>query len=413
MSNIFSLFVLFIINPIVSLVGAFKNQNIRGLKFSFFLIFFFLGFTFYIDLQSRSDIVRVVEMFKHYCHVSLANSGNNIVDYFIFDENKAWEFLLPVICKLVSLISNNNQIFIAFLALIYGYFFTDVFLFLYSSLFGLNKNFKLIILLLFVFTISPFSFQAFRFWTAAMVLVWAAIGVFFTEKPQRIWVMFVFCFLHNALFLPLILIIFNRFNIIPVKYLFNFYVLSFVFVLLNIKIDTFLASILPSFLSDRGSVYVTENIGDEIVQDAWFLKLSMVIIKYFVFLFNYYNYKNFYSKVDLSPKDDRFLHFFLLFFGFSNLVSTTEAYRYSIICNDLTLILFAGFYLNYQPIDEIRKLKNNLLKYSGPFLIFYFFIQFRLFADYCSVYLLAYSPLTHFFIEEQSTFFHWYSNWFK
>lgn len=413
MNNIVSIFLLFILNPIISLVSAFKFNNLGGIKFVFLLFFFFIGYTFYIDRHSGSDIVRVVDMFKHYYTVSFQSSGKNIFQYFVFDENKAWEFVLPVICKIVSIFTGNSQIFIALISLLYGYFFTDIFIFIYQSLSGIEKSLKAIILLLFVFTISPYSFQAFRFWTAAIIFIWTVIGVFFIDKPNRLFVMFIFCFLHNALFLPFFLILFKKFNQLSVKYLFNFYIFSFVFVVFSIKIDSFLAGIMPSFLSDRGAVYVAEDYSTGTPDSAWFLVFSRTLIKYFVFFFNYFNYKNFYSKIELSPLEHSFLRFFLFFFALSNIVSSTEAYRYSIICNDLTFIIFAGFYFKFQPVDEIRKLEKNITKLARPFLIFYFVIQFRMFAEYCSVYLLAYSPLTHFFIEEQTTFFHWYSDIFK
>lgn len=404
---------LFILNPIVSLVSAFRFNNLNGIKFIFLLLFFFIGYTFYIDRTCISDIVRVVDMFNHYYNVSLENSGKDIFQYFVFDENKAWEFVLPVICKIVALFTGDFHVFIALLSLLYGVFFTEIFLFVYKSVDGLSKSLKIIVILLFVFTISPYSFQAFRFWTAAIVFIWTVIGVFFINKPSRLYILFVFCFLHNALFLPFILLVFHKYNKLSIKFLFSLYTFSFVFVAFNIKIDSFLAGIMPAFLSDRGSVYVVTDNTTTTPDSVWFLVLSRTIIKYFIFIFNYLNFKNFYSKIDLTNNEHSYLRFFLFFFTLSNILSSTEAYRYSIICNDLTLILFAGFYFNYRPVEEIVKLEKNLTKIASPFLIFYFVIQFRLFAEYCSVYLLAYSPLTHFMIEKQSTFFQWYSDLFK
>ena len=415
MTSLVNLFLIYIFNPVLSIYHAIKLKESHAIRVVFLITFFLIGFTFHFE-STGADIARVVDMFKYYHAFSFDSVRMSLFEYFIYDTSKPWEFLLPVICKLVSILTGDLHLFIASLSLIYGYFYIEIFIYILNKLKNIDPKTKSLVLLLYVFTISPYAFQAFRFWTAAIVFVWAFIGYYLENKKSRLIVMFIFCFLHNALFLPVILIFLNNYNFLSMKFLFRLYCVSLIVVIFQIKMDSILAQVMPSFLSDRSSAYLDpekNGDGDGVEVSSWFLVLSRTAIKYVIFIFNYLLYQNFYKKIQEDPQDVLILKYFFLFFSFSNFVLNSEAYRYSIICADLSFVVFAYLTFEYNPVEEIQPLIKFLTKQIYLFLIFYYVIQFRIFADFCSVYLFVLSPLTHFFVEEQATFFQWYSDLMK
>ena len=282
--NRFWILVIFMLNPLISLVVAIRNCFSTYFKDIVWLFCGFYGFTFY-PVNTGMDSYRHMEDF-----LKLAYQPNMAFQEFIMllystDTDNA-DILLPVIEYVLSRFTDSTSIFYGVLGLLFGYFFSrNIASLLSFKKMKLNK-YSILIIFTFALIIAPWEINSFRFWMGAHVLVFSLIRILLYKK--NIYILGVLCtpLIHFG-FLLIIIIFFtykifgNRISI--------YYILLFASLFFNgitslsaVKNSIPLTGI--EVLDKRASSYTSESYIEErkggTLNTNWYVSARITLLYY-------------------------------------------------------------------------------------------------------------------------------------
>jgi hypothetical protein len=407
-----SLFAIFFISPVFALFISLKNGVNLYSRWMMYLMFFVLGYSLDTDPRTGSDVIRIEEAFLHICDIrDMPNM--TLLDKITVDESKELEIGFGIIAYISSFFTNNSHVFIGFLGFIYGVFYVQVFLFFLNLIIKQNQ-FYWSIILSFAFIHSPYQFQAFRFYSGAIIFVWLFIKIFMEGNKNFILnyvLLIAICFIHNAHFVLAGLVFFRR--LIPNRLLKFFWLvyLSFFIISHTIGIDMGVFSeFLPNSFKERADTYSNEG-KEEIIKGpelSWFLVYAYAINDWFFFIMNNIN---FYLLVKMKEEKElpEYVGFFALLISFSSLLLGTEGYRLHVIANHIMFVIFFTVHNNEYSMNILKRIESKL-RYA---ILFYVFILFRRTTDFISLYVFILNPLLFYAIENNFTIAKLYAEVFK
>lgn len=407
-----SLFAIFFISPVFALFISLKNGVNRYSRWMMYLMFFVLGYSLDTDPRTGSDVIRIEEAFLNICEVR-DNPRLTFLEKITIDEKKKLEIGFGFIAYISSYFTQNSHVFIGLLGLIYGVFYVQIFLFFLNLLIKQNQ-FYWSIILSFAFIQSPYAFQAFRFYSGAVIFVWLFIRIFMEGNKNFIlnyFLLIVICFLHNAHFVLAGLVFFRR--LVPINLLKFFWLIYLLFFIISHTVGFDLGAFtefLPESFKDRTDAYSTEGKEDVIEgpQLSWFLVYAYTINEWFFFVMNNLN---FYLLIKMKSEKElpEYVGFFALLISISSLLLGTEGYRLHVIANHIMFIIFFTVHNNEYATELFKKVESKL-RYL---ILFYVFILFRRTTDFISLYVFILNPLLFYAIENNFTIAKLYTEVFK
>lgn len=410
-----SVFLIFLFSPIFSVYLALVNGIKPYTKPILYLFFFLIGYSIVIDTSTGADVIRIKEAFDHIVEIR-DNPRIAFLDKIIIDQEKPLEIMFGFIGYVSSFLTAQWRVFLGILAFIYGYFYVNIIVF-FIQLLKRKDIYFLSFIITFSLIHTPYAFQAFRFYSAAIIYIWVFIESYLKGSKNIIlhFTLLVFtCFMHNAFFVLFFLYLIR--NFLFKKTITTLWILYNVFFVLSSIIGFDLGSLtdfLPEILQSRTEVY---SKGDEdasfaensVEQLSWFLTWAYSIYHNFFFIFN--NLLFYFSFKIIKNRDlDNYIYFTLWLVAISSLFRTTEAYRYHIIAYQLCMLSFFNFFDTSEVKDLIIKLEN-LVRWP---LYFFGFIFFRKMADFMSLFMFFLNPLLHQYVNLDFTITNLYQTIFK
>ena len=389
---------MFAINPGLSFLTILKGSE-KNLRLVFILFFFVLGYSFNLDRDSGSDVTRVVAEFEEIS--SNLHYGINF-NTFITDSNKPFELLLGFLDVIIAYFTNDYKIYLGVLGCIYGFFYTEILLFLLEKKRSFGKFLPASFLLLVVFIHSPYAFQAYRFYSGAIVAIWVFIGYFFLGVKRRIYVLLLFCFMHNGLFLVLIMFLLLPKIKLNLGLLWILVNLSFSINWISQSFDVFtvFTKVLPTSAAERAAIY-EKNVSTENKPQVkqYFgqrlFSIAMEIKKYyFIFLINIVFYFMFFNEADNLKAFSFIALGFCLVFPFLG----TEGYRYIEIFYEFFGLYLAG---SKSLLVYLYNMRARIFLRLAEFYIVLNLV--RRYSDYMSLNIFLVPPFFHGYIEKPFT----------
>lgn len=359
---------IFIVSPILSLIVLARQYRS---KLYLNLIWFFFAFLGYILVTSNEfgDSSRYSKMFTEYANMSFEDQ----VVY--FKEDAKLDLFRPLSFKLVSLFTDNDKFYFAFVAFFFGFFYSRILNFLIINLNQYLTFFTSLVLINFLFLMNFYGFQFVRFNTATVLFVYFILKFYLEEKKVKYLVFASLSVLiHFTYVFPVSFLILYQF--LP-KYkklfLYGFLVTSlftfFEFSTLAQNIESVLPTELESRKSYLDSDYKT-SIEESSNQVNWYIKIRGPLIKY-TFLILIIQFLLFFKdKINYNKKYDDLLGF-LFFFGiFANIVSVVPSgSRFLSIVYGTIWLLLITILIN----NRALLMQKPLVKYY-----LYFFFGFNL-----------------------------------
>lgn len=251
---------LFLINPLFSLIYSLKSLEKRSSLFFVFLFCVFFGMAFTVSnvrLPGSPDGVSYRLMFEEYSYVGMSDYVLRAQEYFTFDSDIK-DLYAETIAFIISRFTSNYHVFFMVIALIFAYFQLKSLAFLTR-----NRNYvgnTVCLLLVFLFTfIQIKNINGLRFWTAYWMACYAIMNIFLKERKLFFILLFVLPFVHGSYVvlwsLILLFLLTKKYNRVwNVLLVLSFFVGNFS---LSIVRDTEIY--LPSFLSQFVDQYASDS----------------------------------------------------------------------------------------------------------------------------------------------------------
>ncbi len=406
---------IFTVSPVIGIISLVRNRQIEILRIFLVLLFFLFGFNmdFQQILLNGADIIRMVDIFK--ANIEQHNLNNYSV---IYDADKPLEIVFPFITYFVSFLTSDHRAFIGSLGLFYGFFYVNIMFYVLSKINIPSSVLRFIFIANLIFLIHPYQFQAFRFWTATMIVVWSVLPFFFEGSSRRMIFLVVAFLLHNgmAIFIAILLasIAVNIFVGKPfLKLLYYIHIVLFMVFFVTGKEDIpFVSSFvgggggssISEGVNSRASVYLSKDEDVEIVvqEKSWFLVLSGRTLRIAFFLLSIVYFSHLFKTVDYVPLKDKFMLFLCVV---ADLIMNTEGYRFMVI----GYMLFLAFSMIQMNFEEEKSRFIKMVFFL--FLLNSFFhtvIEFRIFVEYLSVAIFIMPWFVLYFIEEHLSIYDLY-----
>lgn len=289
----------FIIWPLGSLISSFLKYSAKWTKNIVWAFVVFYGYTFVLS-NDTMDANRLLSRFE----IAIQYKGNlqaYFFQLFVFDNDNV-NFIEPFIHYIVALFTDNFQILMAVLGMIYGFFYSRNICYLidHKSLPRI-KLYNHLILFVFVFIIGYWQINMFRFWTSAHIFFYAIIPFLVENKKNRLWWLIIACLLHYSFILPTIFLIGYLFIDNRTRLYFFIFLASFLVSAINLEIiggliTKFLPSVfeqkLESKLSNTRAIEEAEKIKGMAGRIRYLLFFSINLIYVVLYLFHRHKLKN-------------------------------------------------------------------------------------------------------------------------
>lgn len=364
--------------PLFVLTLSFKDVKRNGklLFYSIWLCSAYYGLTYNFVEESGTDLSRYVENFRYFATLSISE----FYQYLFFNEQqgKIVDYFEPIISFFCSRFSQDHRILISVYALIFGYFYSKNISYFISKI-EMNLNFaKFLFIPMFFFIVGIWDFGGFRFWTAAHIMTFAVINIFYlNRKIFGLFLVLLSIFVHFSyvlFFIPFLITFLTR-KFINIKILFILYFVTNLFHFVEIDFFNKYFSFLPENYESRTSGIATNDFAQlrESIQTErnWYVRYYEFFIRIpFIFIFLFLLSK--FDKMKQSLKDNSWI--FILFFGiFINLLSVIPLISRF---NDV-FFLFSSIAL-VKTIKLSTLLKTSYIYPVNAFLFLYVLVSFRI-----------------------------------
>lgn len=400
-TNGFFNFLIFLISPLISLLIALRNpkQDFSYNTIWFFTVFF--GLTFAITNDSTSDVVRYLEEFN-----SWKVEGKNLSYLFInsYVKDGYEDVFFPLISLVAAKLNFSNVLFLGFLGLIFGYFYSRVYKLLILEI-NYKKDFLLFLLLATFLLINPIwrGINGFRFGLASIILVYIILKSFRDKYHIYDIILISSLFLiHFSMFLPTAIFLVYYFfgKKLNINFLFYLYIFSFFFNAINLdSLNEILKNYVPEFLNNKVDSYARESYVDEISETTantnWYAVFFLKVLFYACSIMLVYIYTRFKDLINSNLRFDFLIKFTFVFSIIVNLTGFIPSLsRMGLISTSLTLYLFILLICNFK-INRIHMLRLKFL--IIPLLLLYTIVQMRIGFDFISTETIYGNPIGAFF----------------
>ncbi len=319
-----SLWLLFLLSPLISTILAFKYNRNKFAKNILWAFIVFYGFTFTISEESiGSDINSYISELKILHGKTFTFS--EAIDY--FEESGEIDILRTLLSISISRFTESPIVLTTVFAFIFGFFYSRNLFFIIENLQGKWNQGVFLLVIVFSLIIPIWNINGFRMWTAAHLFIYGLLPYLFFGKKQRLWFC-VFCpLVHFSFVLPVIILFIYILAGSKIHVYFILFILSMIFSELNLSwFNENFEKYLPQAFIDRTVGYRTEGTVISYREDIgtgfkwyalWYGKALGYAIKAFIILF--------YFKHRTVIKSNQFLRAFafaLLFYSFANLLNS-------------------------------------------------------------------------------------------
>lgn len=394
----------FLISPFVSFSVALMHPND---KFSYNIIWFFtifFGLTFAIDYEASYDLVRYLEEFN-----SWKGEGKDL-NYLIqnsygVERNSHTDIFFPLISLISARLYLSNILFLGFLGLIFGYFYSRIYKNLMDNISLFKIDFFLIILISTFMLINPIwrGINGIRFSLAAIIFVYIILNNYkkgFTlVNLLKISSLFL---IHFSMLFPIVIFFIFHFmhRVLKIEILFFTFLISFFMTSINLgELNYMIRDFLPDFLHARSDAYLRDSYLTEISEKHAETNLyALIFLKslfYATSLMIFFIFKNFKNLITYDPKLIYIIKFSFLFAAIVNMLSFIPSFsRMGLISNTLILYIFMVMITNITINKNYLMLSKILIT---PLLVLYVIVQMRIGFDHMSIETILGNPLMALF----------------
>ena len=372
--------ILFLMNPFVSMILAFRDYKLPSAKNIFWAFCAFYGLTFAIATESQgSDINAYVGELQYFFDQS-EFGVNEILTY--FQLSGEIDVLSTFILYILSRFTDNQGILTMIYAIIFGFFFSRNIWYVLKLLKNEISLIEKLLLLTLVLIIPIWFINGFRMWTAFHMFIYGLLPYIFEKKKIKLIFVFLTFLVHFSYIIPIsILTIYLVFgNRISIYFL--IFILSFILSELNIdRVNSFVENYAPVTLAERSSAYRNEEKVEQYrhgsknrtkniyaVWDKKLLNWSLILLVFYFFLFAS-------PMIKIIPEWKRLFSLNLLFYSAGNILSSfPSGGRFVNIALFLSLIM-AILYLNQFKKDTNFKFVTQALT---PFFLLFIIVAIRI-----------------------------------
>lgn len=372
--------ILFLMNPFVSMILAFRDYKLPNAKNIFWAFCAFYGLTFAIATESQGSDINAYVAELHYLHDQNGFGVNEILAYFQLSGEV--DILSTFILYILSRFTDNQGILTMVYATIFGFFFSRNIWYIFGLLRNKISFIEKLLLLTLILIIPIWFINGFRMWTAFHLFIFGLLPFIFEKK--RIMLVFVFLsfLVHFSYIIPisvlLIYIIFGN----HIKLYFIVFVLSFILAELNIsQVNLFVEKFAPVSLAERSYAYRSEEKVEQYrdnsqkntkniyaIWDKKLLNWSLVLLISYLFLFSD-------PIIKIIPEWNRLFSINLLFYSSGNILSSfPSGGRFINIALFLSLVI-GILYLNQFKKDTNFKFVTQVLT---PFFLLFIIVAIRI-----------------------------------
>ena len=253
-------FLVFLVSPFLALFFGLLRIKTRSSFILFFLIFITLGLSFTVPERRTDEFnldgVSYRNNFEAYENKSVDTYLSDLEKYISF--TGASDFYDSTINFLVSRCLNNYHLMFLVVSMVFSFFSLASLKFLVAERHFTNSLSCLILLYLFM-TNQIFNINAYRFFTAAWIAVYALLNILLKNNNKYIFLLLLTPFFHGSFFILYVLVFFYSVTGKYLKLWGIFFVISFF--LSNIALELFrnILDYLPVALANKFYYYLNED----------------------------------------------------------------------------------------------------------------------------------------------------------
>ncbi len=363
------LILLFLLAPLLSVIVAAKFYRKKIFDQVVWLFFGFMGLII-VTTYTGSDVHRYHKWFEKY--TVLDDYSKSI----FFKDDVAIEIFRPASFYIVSKCSSNPQIYFAFVALLFGYFYVGILRLLLNSLRGDFNLLKVLVVLNFVFLFNFVDFQFVRSTLAKTMFIYYYLLYCRDDKIKYLLGSSLSILIHFMMVLPsfilLIHYLLNKKSNIKLLYIFfvlSSFILIFDFTSLKSLIETYLPEDLETKKGYLNEDY-KENVDSAFNSTNWYIKYYGEISKYTLI---YLSYLLVFKVKQCGNQLTNVLRFAFLFGIVANIVSVVPSgHRFFGIAYPLIWFVVSGTILGAAQKFPSAKFPRFI------WIVFFFFITIGL-----------------------------------
>ena len=342
--NIALKIVVFLLNPLFSLVVAFSRLKTRSSFFLLFFIFVLFGASLTVPSirteEFNYDGIEYRIQFEEYLNVDLLNYLTRLKDYFSFEGRS--DFYSDTLFFLVSCCTGNYHLMFFVVSVIFSFFMLKS-----LKIFVLESNYTNTIsclLLTFLFLINHIlNINMFRFFTAAWIAIYSLLNLFVLNKRSYIFLLLLTPFFHGSFFIFYVFLLFyyllgNR------TFCLFFFVFSFFF---GSAVELLQGSMafLPANIGMRLDLYLNENYMYEINEGGsgfiWIKRLLETLDWFFVNFIILLFFLKFKTHISETKCENLFL-FLMILISFVNCTMIIPSMGSRFMLLTIPLIAYIG-----------------------------------------------------------------------
>jgi hypothetical protein len=381
---------LFLLNPFIGVIQAFKHYRESWAKNSIWLFVIFFGFTMF--RPEAMDSNRYVQRLEALYDAPL--SWETFIANFYSAESNTVDIYQPLITYFLSLFTKNANVLFAVFGIVYGYFYSRNIWLLLDASKGKPLNRPLWILIFgFASVIGYWELNGVRMWTAAHMFFYGAYLFLIQGKRNGYLIALASILVHFSFVLPVAILTAYTIVKVPWKILYYVFLASFFVSELNIaSVSERLKSIAPEFLVPRIDSYTNDQYLEtiaEAVQTNWYVTFYLKALGWFIFIMITYVYFFGLTKIKSNKAFSNFFGFTILFLTVGNLMSLIPSGgRYLTIARIFALALLFLFYIWYGTTMYRRYLTT-----LSPLLVFFIIVSLRVSFDTTTFMTLFGNPI--------------------
>ncbi len=387
---------LFFLNPFLLFISSLRNNRAAWAPNALWAFVVFFGFTFAIGAESQeSDIVRYVELNEFF--YENVNSVQDAITIYV--NSGEIDFIRYVVAFIVSRITDSQSVFIASLALIFGFFYSRNVFLLFRQFKGQLHYWTWVLVVVFLLVVPFWEINGFRFWTATHVFLYGVLVYLLEGKKRGQWFCGLSFLFHFSFVVPIIALIIYHF--IPknlsgllVVFAITLFVREFDITPVNNALNQYAPTI---FVERAGGYLETEKVeqfrsvsGGKIWYAIWYLKGLQIVISVLLILAAL----KFIKWIHQVPAFHSLLAFTLLMYSVANILSSVPSGgRFLKLALLLAVFCITTIYQNYYR----NSLKRYWLPLASPAFALFILVSIRIGFYFISVTTLVGNPIVAFF----------------
>ena len=258
--NISAKFITLLFSPLISVLVSISHLKTKSSFIVLYLIFILFGASLTVpNVRTEKfnfDGVAYRIEFESYQRITTENFYKSFVDYLRWEGSR--DFYADIIYFLISRISNNYHLMFFLISVVFSFFMLkSLKIFVWEDNY---KNSLVCFLLLYTFLINQIiNINAFRFFTAAWISIFALLNLMVFKKRVYVLLLAVVPFFHASFFALYVMLILywvlrKWCKVLIIVLICSFFLSEFSTLILNENIN-----LLPPLLGERLSVYMNEN----------------------------------------------------------------------------------------------------------------------------------------------------------